>query len=255
VKIIVGFFGIPRSLSYSIESIVENIFEPIRSLGSLVVVCHFFDQKEINNPRSGEFGKLRTDEINLLTPDFLQMEAPNYCLNRWAFDEISTYGDSWGDDFLSLRNLIHQLHSLNELTLMIETMSPDVVLFCRPDLIYHNSFGPVLKQMINSKFNGVYIPFWQWNGGLNDRFALCGGESYRVYGKRIELALRYVEQRRKPLHSESLLHFALFSAGIKLKPTLLTASRVRSNGLILKESFSPVSSTMAWSAVVRSWFC
>ena len=57
-RISVAFFGITRSLSYTIDSIRSNIFASARGYGDVFVCCHFFHQSTINNPRSGEKGLL-----------------------------------------------------------------------------------------------------------------------------------------------------------------------------------------------------
>jgi hypothetical protein len=58
MKIAVCFRGISRSLSHTIDSIRENVIAPSRAFGEVRVFTHLFDQKTINNPRSGEIGQL-----------------------------------------------------------------------------------------------------------------------------------------------------------------------------------------------------
>lgn len=105
-KIAICFFGITRSLKFTISSIEKNILKPAHALGEVRVFCHFFVQTEIDNPRSGEKGLLRQDEHTLLNPSWLELEEPDQCLAMHGFAELKTWGDSWGDDFRSLRNLV-----------------------------------------------------------------------------------------------------------------------------------------------------
>lgn len=96
---------------------------------------------------------------------------------------------------------------------------------------------------------------------MNDRFAICGKESYFSYGKRISVAENFCLENKRSLHSERLLKYALVKSGAKIKFLNCTASRVRVSGLIVEESFSdssgmgkqenrftlPVSKIRAWA--------
>ena len=114
MKIAICFRGISRSLTHTIESIRDNVFAPARELGEVKVFTHLFDQKEINNPRTGETGRLDTAEYQLLQSDWLTLEPPGECLAQHRFDALKSFGDPWNDQFSSLRNLIHELHSLKQ---------------------------------------------------------------------------------------------------------------------------------------------
>ena len=98
------------------------------------IYAHFFLQKEIDNPRSGEKGILDYEEYRLLPSDWLKLEEPDHCLAQWNFEGLKAWGDSWQDEFRSLRNLIHQLHSLHTVTEAALADGTEVCLFCRPDL-------------------------------------------------------------------------------------------------------------------------
>ena len=145
LRIGVCFFGITRSLRFTIPSIQENLLAPAREFGDVVSYAHFFDQRNICNPRTGEFGALDVEEHKLLPIDRLVLEEPDICLQTWRFDDLRTHGDAWNDNFISLRNLVHQLHSLNEVTKMAVSDGVDLVIFARPDLQYHDSLRPALR--------------------------------------------------------------------------------------------------------------
>ena len=102
MKIAVCFRGISRSLSHTIDSIRENVIAPSRAFGEVRVFTHLFDQKTINNPRSGEIGQLDSTEHQLLQSDWLSLEPPGECLEKNHYDTLKTFGDPWNDDFASL---------------------------------------------------------------------------------------------------------------------------------------------------------
>ena len=161
IRIAICFFGITRSLSHTIESIEKNIFTPARTFGTVRVFAHFFNQKEVQNPRSGESGKFDAKEYTLLNPDWVHLEEPDDCLAIHGFETLKAYGDSWEDGFNSLRNLVHQLHSLNEVTKAASEWAPDIVLFVRPDLFYHSSVGKHIATALKCESASVILPAWQ----------------------------------------------------------------------------------------------
>src|SRR5690606_38518187 len=152
-----------------------------------------FDQRRLDNPRSGELGAVPEGEYALLDSDWLAVEQPDECLDQRGFTELARHGDFWNDDGKSLRNLVHQLHSLDVVTRAALTWRPDLVLYCRPDLRYLDSLEPWLRQSLGALAPSVWVPSWQHWGGFNDRFAICThGSAAATYGSRIDVALEYV---------------------------------------------------------------
>ena len=238
MKIAVCFFGITRSLSYTIGSIKTNILSPAQELGQVRVFAHFFRQKTINNPRSGEAGVLKQGEHELLSPDWLELEEPETCLAKHGFDGLKAFGDEWRDDFRSLRNLVHQLHSLERVTEAALAWAPDIYIFARPDLQYHDDFAPFLAELIGGSGDVAYYPNWQLCGGLNDRFLICRGHgAAKAYGQRIRVASDFCYLAGEALRSEKLVAYAIRECGVRLRPMPLRASRVRANGALHPEKF------------------
>ena len=135
-RIAVCFFGITRSLVDTIGSIEANALAPARARGQVTIFTHLHALDRIDNPRSQEAGIVDPNEHRLLGSDWLLREAPGMALERWNFPALKTHGDRWQDDYRSLSNLVHQLHSLRETTLAALETDPDLCLFLRPDLYY-----------------------------------------------------------------------------------------------------------------------
>ncbi|MCP1168394.1 hypothetical protein [Limimaricola litoreus] len=239
IRIALCFFGITRSLSHTLPSIEENVLDPARAAGELRVFAHFFNQQHIANPRSGEIGQLRPNEHELLPCDSLQLEQPDHCLEERGFDRIKSYGDDhWKDEFASIRNLVHQLHSLDRVTTAALAFEPDICIFCRPDLRYHDSLAGEIAEALRTRRPQVSLPRWQSWRGQNDRFAICTGEkATSAYGRRIGMVQAYCEWAGGPLHAEGLVHFTLRRSGIKIRRNDLRASRIRHNGIMVAENF------------------
>lgn len=239
-RIIICCYGITRSLRHTVKSIRRNVIDPARARGTVSVYCHFFDQGQAIAVSGKREGAVDVGEAQLLEPDWIETEAPGACLETWSFDEICGFGDFWGNNFISARNLIHQLHSINRVSSRALEDSPDIVIFCRPDLRYHDSMADALNQAVAcvGRESRVFLPFWQSWGGYNDRFAIAvGTEAIRAYGSRIARALPYCQQAQGALQSERLVKYALTEAGIPVTQIPVRASRVRASGFKVWESF------------------
>jgi hypothetical protein len=241
-KIAVCFFGITRSLTHTISSIEQNVLIPARELGEVKVYAHFFLQRQIEYARTGESGELDLEEHRLLPSDWLQLEEPDLCLEKRGFTALKSYGDTWNDGIPALRNLVHQLHSLDAVTKAALADGAEVCMFCRPDLLYHDSLRPALRRALRTK-ELVQLPRWQQYGGRNDRFAICSGPAaIAAYGQRINLAEQFCRDHSTTRNSEQLLQYALERAAVPVKQISARASRLRLGGRKQYEDFwGPVS--------------
>lgn len=240
-RIAVCFFGITRSLSHTLPALEAHVIGPARAAGETRLFAHLFRQQRIDNPRSGEQGVLDPDEYRLLQvePDALLLEEPGGCLEPRGFDALKQFGDSWSDEYRSLRNLVHQLHSLDRVTDAALAWGADVVLFARPDLRYHDSLAGPIRLAVKAGPPLVQLPRWQPHGGMNDRFAVCRGpEAIAAYGKRIHAAADFCRESGEPLNGEKLVQFVLARAGIEVRSFAMRASRVRADGSQRYEEFA-----------------
>jgi len=256
-RIAVCFFGITRSLEHTLGSIREHVLEPARRVGSIRVFTHLFRIERIDNARSGESAGVPQGQHELLSSDWLRLEEPGACLEARGFEAIAAHGDFWNDGFQSLRNLVHQLHSLDVVTEAALAWEPDVVVFCRPDLRYLDSLEPWLERAVAAEEPAVWLPSWQHWGGFNDRFAVCAGERAAcAYGRRVSGALEFVVSRRRPLHGERLLAWSLRREGVPVRLMGTRAVRVRVGGAEVRERFLPgwvdLFDEAFWGAVSRA---
>jgi hypothetical protein len=238
IRIAICFFGITRALSLTCPSIEKKVISPARDIGEVRIFGHFFRQKLIFNPRSGEYNSHDPENHSQLKLDWVNIEEPDTFIDSAWFSRLKTFGDEYNDGFRSIRNLVHQLHSLQQVSRAAMSWGADIYVFVRPDLFYHDSFEKVLNKAARLTRDGIFIPSWaNWGPGYNDRFCVCVGErAVRAYAERILHVENFCLKKGK-LHAEKLVKYSVDSSGVKVKYFSVRGSRVRSNGKVVSENF------------------
>jgi hypothetical protein len=73
-KVALAFYGLTRSLQYTIDSIRENVMDKLTAAGyDYDVYLHTYDLAGLQNARSGESDRLNTTEWQLLDPDYVEV--------------------------------------------------------------------------------------------------------------------------------------------------------------------------------------
>ena len=217
-KISICFFGITRDLDLTFPSIKKNIINPSKKYGELNIYCHFFETKFITNKRSNENRLKLKNNWDLIEANKLISEPPNKFLKSIDLEYIYKHGDYYDDNFKSIINLLHQLYSLNKAFEISKSFKSDLTIFLRPDLLYLDSFENLIKKNLYELNEFISIPDWQSWRGLNDRFAICNSyKSANVYSARIYQIFDYLNDLKRPLHSEELLYYAIKKSKLKIK--------------------------------------
>lgn len=250
MKIAIAFFGLPRCTRICAPSIDKNIIEPLNRAGDIKVIYHLYEQSNIINSRSRENSPLSIENYDYFKQFEGFLSPPDIAINGNALQCWKKFGDAFGDDFNSLKNLRNQLISLANVTQLVEIYSPDIVLFVRPDLEYIDPISIRQIDFLANNPQACIIPNWQWWGGYNDRFAICGKLSYSTYGLRLHNAIEYCETTQRPLHAERLLRFTLRKHSIPTYSMPHRANRVRVNGLINDENFN-AAETLAGGIILK----
>lgn len=237
MKIALAFFGLPRCSAVAFPSIESALLAPLRAAGDLRVFRHFWRQSWVANARSAENQPLAPENyVPFAAFEGVEQEPPR---QPWPLlQRLVRHGDAWEDGFQSLRNLLLQLQSLYEVTQHVAAAQPDVVVFARPDLLYHHPLPASAIAHVQDHPDAVVAPCWECWGGLNDRFALCGARAWRAYGGRLLLADHFCERSCQPLHAERLLAYALAFAGVQVRTIGMRANRVRVDGRLEAEDFT-----------------
>ena len=227
------FFGITRNLRANTLSSIQSCLmaslaekDPhYRKFG------HFNLIPSVSNPRAGEINiPIEPEEFKLLQCDSVSTTDQSWLDEHLDTESIGKFGDVWEDNFSSLKNLMRQLYSLEQVTslLLAEKEPFDLVVYSRADLRFERKV-----EIPRIRPRTLYSSWFGKGGGLNDRFAMGDLETMVKYGQRGQLARRYCEETGKPLHAERLLLWSAKKQGLRRADlTTIDFSRVRANGAI-----------------------
>ena len=202
-KIAFAFWGLARSLNFTIDSINKYIFDIFKNNNiEYKIFFHTYSIKSIyNNERSNEVNiKLDNNLYKLLNCDFIEIENQEDVKKEINFKDYRSKGDPWRNNFDTLNNFILALRSKSKVCQMItkSNIDFDYIIYLRPDVQYVQPFDLNFLKLINN--NTVVIPDFHWWGGVNDRFCICNNKTYKKYGDNFKFLKDY-SKISKP-HSE-----------------------------------------------------
>lgn len=230
------FFGLTRSLKWTLPSIKKYIFGPLNSAKiSYDVLLHTYKITEsYTSSWSGEKGlKLNNDEYKLLNPRHHIIEDKKTASKKIDLKKYRTKGNPWvvgnpkSGNTDALDNHILYLWSQKQLTTLWQKDKEKYthVILCRPDVLYLNPINPEWFSLISEE---IHCPSFAKHGHVNDRFALGRTKEMAVYGSRFDDALEYSKKRL--LASEAYLDYTLKHNGIKVKDIKFDFIRIRADG-------------------------
>jgi hypothetical protein len=252
VKVAVAMFGLPRAASICLPSIEKNILSVISRYADVKVFFHLYRQERVDNIRSAESGSIDPAVYELFANFEGVVEHPNSCPLPESYGLAASAPDFYEDNYASVRNIFRQMHSLATVTEMAKSVQPDVVVYVRPDLLYASPMPDKYIEHAASHEATCLLPRWQWWGGVNDRFSVCGAKAIDAYGHRGRLIAEYTRRGARSLNAERLLDYALRKSGIVVRSFELRASRVRVDGSIKDENFSARQTAGGLSSKLRN---
>ena len=227
MKIALAFFGITRSLRYTIQSIQKNILEPLSS-HSVDIFMHTYSLKKYKNTITKEKAAMYDNsEHKLLHPDHLKIDDQNTLKKRLHLSKYRTHKDPWDTNYNSVDNFILSQYSKYQLVSMIEKAGHyDYIIFIRPDCLYLDPLKVEFLKKADS--TTIVIPNFHLFGPykFNDRFAITTSETYKKYGSLFTSLLQI--SKEQPLHSETIMGQYLKDLTIVRKP--FRFSRIRIDG-------------------------
>lgn len=236
MKVAVIFWGLTRSLKYTLESIQHNILNVLSS--NQIEYDIFMHTYKINGLYSNKHAferptKLDPLEYKLLNPKFIIIDNQEKIIQHLNIDKYKNGRDPWNNNYLTLQNFILALYSKNRIILSYKDKLKEYqyIFFVRPDVLYLRPFDISLLKKINN--NNCLIPDFAHNGGINDRMFVSGYNNAIKYGCLFGELGNY-----KFLHSETVLKKYLEKYKINIILIDFKFIRIRLNGRpCLKDKF------------------
>ena len=232
MKIAIIFWGLARSLNYTIESINKNILNVLKEndIEYDIYFHTYFLNNIYNNPRSNEKNiKLDNNLYKLLKPKYFIKDNQEKVIKDLDIKQYYPKKSPFfkDDKFLTFKNYILALNSLKRISkLAIEinkSENYDYVIYMRPDVLFTKKFDIKWFDLCKEKI--ILTPsFHKW-GGLNDRFSIGKPEIIKLYGYRFN----YLEKRMM-LISERLLKFVVEKDKYKNIDIEFVFKRIRADG-------------------------
>lgn len=231
-RVALAFWGLTRSLKFTIDSIRKNVLQSLTDQGvEYVTFMHTYVlHTPYNNPRTHERAiRLNPEEYKLLDPDHVLIEDQDEVRAKLDMEAYRSKGDPWRNNYASLNNFILSLHSRRKVTELVEANDHgtfDYVIFLRPDVRYLVPFDIQFFDVVADDI--IAIPNFHMFCGFNDRFAICNSVTYPIYGKLFDRLMAFSEKACP--HSETV-HAKIFqSLKIRPHPINFFFNRVRATG-------------------------
>jgi hypothetical protein len=238
MKVALCFWGLTRSLKYTLTSIQKHILEPLNNANiEYKIFLHTFHfNSPYVNPRAQEINvKLDFNEYTLLNPDYVQIDDQDVIKQKIHITKYRTMPDPWESNYICVDNFVCAMYSKKKLGEMVNEsgIDFDYIMYLRPDVKFINSFD--VRYFSITKKHNVCTPNFHLFPKLNDRFCLlqsCNLEKYsNLFDEMYEFSTIF------PLHSEKFQHYIMtrkYNWSMRYIP--IHFHRVRANGDELKDT-------------------
>ena len=236
-KVCFAFWGLTRSLTYSIDSIKNNIFKVFddNNIEYKIFIHTYKVESEYDNPRAEEYNiKLDNEEYRLLNADYIKIDDQDEVKRKIGLDQYKTHPDPWETNYKTVDNFICAMYSRLQLTNLIKESGEefDYIIFLRPDVKYHKKFDLGYLNYVTP--TTLCMPNFHLYNDINDRFCIATQPVGMQYGSIFKYMLPY--SKKYKLHSETFHGYCIrniMNIGIKHIPFCF--SRIRANGNMLSD--------------------
>jgi hypothetical protein len=261
-KIALVFYGLLRSIQYTLPNLQKQVFEMITNSGyEYDIYCHnyyFPPNHKYNNPRAREYNiNLDPNAYKLLNPKYYISDNQVEIAEQLNLPSYRTCGDPWPKTgFKTLDNYLLAMYSRKKITeLLAQNITSEpinhtytAIIFLRSDVLFEKPLPitkllKLLTDQESLRLRSCLIPnFHHWLGGLNDRMFISKPELALEYGMAFDLLLSISKERK--LHSEQINKYIIQEV-CKATPVLVPIffARVRANGNILNEDYCATDAT------------
>ncbi len=197
MKIAICFWGLTRSLKFTIDSLKNNIFDQLDKNNieyDKFLHTYYFEGK-YNNKYSNEKNiKLDFDEYKLLNSDYFQIDNQDDVIKKIDFKKYE-YNNTVHNNRTMLKNAILALYSLKKISNMIQetNIKYDYILFIRPDSKILNKFNT--RWFLLSKKKKILSPRFGKSNGLNNRMFVGNYNQGIIFANALDYVEEYTENK------------------------------------------------------------
>lgn len=232
MKIALAFWGITRSLKFTINSIHNKILDIFKKNKiEYTIFMHTYKLNNYVNIRTKENNvNIDNEEYKLLNPHYIKIHDQDKIKEKLNLQWYRTHPDPWNTGYNSVDNFILSMYSKQKVTKLIEKTNTkyDYVIFLRPDVEYLDFFDLNFLKFVNDKT--ICIPnfhlFSKYQ--FNDRFCICNFNTYKLYGDIFDNLL--ILSKRQPLHSETIIGQIMETYKLQIIRIPFRFLRVRTDG-------------------------
>lgn len=228
MRIALLFWGLTRSLKFTLNSIQKTFFDEFKKHNiEYKIFLHTYFFNDIHN-------KYNFDEYKLLNPDYFIIDNQDEIKQKINIQQY--YALKFNYSSRLIHNLICGLYSQLQVTNLLFNSGEhfDYVFFIRPDVLFGGlPFQIRWLHWVNE--NRFILPTFGSFDGINDRFAVLKMSSAFNYGTRFNRIFEYnnyVIQNNKKISSENFLHWIM--SNFKKKTINILFKRIRENGDVRK---------------------
>jgi hypothetical protein len=238
MKVALCFWGLTRSLKYTIHSINKYILEVFKDKNiEYKIFLHTFRfDSTYNNPRASETDiELDFDEYKLLNPNYVEIEDQDEVKTNIGMDKYRLSPDPWESGYISVDNFICAMYSKKQLGIMVENcdLTFDYIVYLRPDVKYSTYFD--IKYFSLANKYSICTPNFHLFPKMNDRFCILTVNNLKRYYNLFDEMYKF--SLTNPLHSERFQYHIINNVyKWKIHYVPFYFNRVRANGAELNDS-------------------
>ncbi len=242
MKVAFCFWGLTRSLKYTIENIKEKIFNSFDKQNieyDIFLHTYFFDG--LYNNKTCKDLVLDFEEYKLLNPDYFKIDNQDIIKKQIDFSlyETPNRSSKIALPHRSHINFILAMYSKLQIVKLINESKNkyNYIIFLRPDVKFLNNFN--LKWFLLSNEDKILIPNFAHHSGYNDKFFIGNHEQGLVYGSAFNYLHEYSRSIR--LKPEAFIKYVidkkcrLNNKRTYVKFINLKFQRIRANGKVAIE--------------------
>jgi hypothetical protein len=246
MKVAFCFWGLTRSLKYTLGSIKENIFNVFdeKNIDYDIFLHTYFFEGLYNNKQSNESGlELNFEEYKLLNPDYYKIDNQDEIKKKIDFSlyetpkrrKIALPKNSHINFILAMYSKLQIVKLIND-----SKNKYDYIIYLRPDVKFLNKFN--LRWFLLSHGKKILIPNFAHNRGYNDRFFVGNHNQALIYGSAFNYLHEY--SRSTQLKPEAFIKYViqkkcrLNNKRIYVRFIDFKFKRIRANGEVAKQDIN-----------------